>query len=115
MAARPTRSFHMALMDDQNSLLGISPLNQLRNFRVNAGYFIFRNEIFDYIKEGEELVEQPFQRLIQKKMLMAYPYNGAFLTMDTYKEKQELDEMYARGEVPWQVWREELGGSQSTA
>ncbi len=56
------------------------------------------------MNSGEELVEQPFQRLVEQKLLMAYPHDGVFLTMDTYKETQTLDDMYVRGEMPWKVW-----------
>ncbi len=106
MAAKPTQSFHIASLDEKNTVKGISSLNQLKDVWINAGYFTFRTEIFEYINPGEDLVEQPFQRLIEKKMLMAYPFEGVFLTMDTYKEKQALDDMYAKGYMPWQVWRE---------
>ena len=41
--------------------------------RINGGFFIFRNEIFDYMQRGEELVEQPFHRLIEQQKLIAYP------------------------------------------
>lgn len=107
MAAKPTRSFHIALLDVENNVTRISSLNQIKDFWINAGYFIFRQEIFDYINPGEELVEQPFQRLIDKNLLMAYPYQGVFLTLDTYKEKQVLDDMYAKGEMPWRIWKDD--------
>jgi len=72
---------------------------------MNGGFFIFRNDIFKYIKRGEELVEKPFQRLIQDEQLLAYKYNGFWACMDTFKDKQELDDMYSRGEAPWEIWK----------
>jgi glucose-1-phosphate cytidylyltransferase len=71
---------------------------------VNGGFFIFRQEIFDYIGEGEELVEQPFQRLIEDEQLIAYPYEGFWAPMDTIRDRQELESMYERGQAPWAVW-----------
>jgi glucose-1-phosphate cytidylyltransferase len=70
---------------------------------VNGGYLIFRQEIFDYIGEGEELVEQPFQRLIEDEQLIAYPYEGFWAPMDTIRDRQELESMYERGQAPWAV------------
>jgi glucose-1-phosphate cytidylyltransferase len=105
MAAKPTRSFHVAVLDEEDNVKTISSLNEMKSTWVNAGYFVFRKEIFDYIKPGEELVEEPFQRLISEKKLMAHPYEGVFLTMDTFKEKQALDDMYAKGDTPWKVWK----------
>ena len=54
---------------------------------------------------GEELVEEPFRRLIPHNQLLAYRYTGFWACMDTFKDKQRFDDMEARGETPWQVWR----------
>lgn len=104
MASQPTRSFHVARVDSDNNVSELSSLAS-SGLRINAGYFVMRPSIFDYLNPGEELVEQPFQRLIARGQLMAYPHDGIFLTMDTFKEKQMLDDMYARGDTPWEVWR----------
>ena len=71
---------------------------------INGGFFAFRREIFDYIKEGEDLVDEPFHRLIAEKQLIAYPYKGFWACMDTFKEKQHLEDLHATGRAPWQVW-----------
>ena len=65
------------------------------------GYFIFRNAIFDYIRDGEELVLEPFNRLIEDGRLMAYKYEGFWRAMDTLRDRQVLEEMVERGEMPW--------------
>lgn len=104
VASQPTRSFHVVTIGKNNHVSDISSLAN-SGLRINAGYFAFKNEIFDYIYAGEELVEQPFQRLIAKDELLAYPYDGIFLTMDTFKEKQMLDDMHAKGDTPWEVWK----------
>jgi glucose-1-phosphate cytidylyltransferase len=67
---------------------------------------VFRHEIFDYMHEGEELVERPFRRLIERRRLSTVKYDGFWSCMDTFKEKQNLDEMYARGNAPWELWRQ---------
>jgi glucose-1-phosphate cytidylyltransferase len=76
-----------------------------RQFMVNAGFFVLRREIFDYMRPGEELVEQPFARLIEKKLLGTYRYTGFWRSMDTFKDKITLDRMEAQGSCPWMVWR----------
>jgi glucose-1-phosphate cytidylyltransferase len=73
--------------------------------RINGGFFAFRTEIFDYMREGEDLVLEPFDRLITERQLLAYPFDGFWRNMDTFKDKQELDEMLARDHAPWQVWK----------
>ena len=62
-------------------------------------------EIFDYIRHGEELVEQPFDRLIAANELHSYPHDGFTASMDTFKDKQHFDDLYAKGNAPWEVWR----------
>jgi len=73
--------------------------------RINGGFFVFRREIFDYIREGEDLVLEPFDRLIAERQLLAYPFDGFWRNMDTFKDKQELEEMLLNGKTPWQVWK----------
>lgn len=72
---------------------------------VNGGFFVMRQSIFDYIREAEELVDAPFNRLIAEGRLSALKYDGFWGPMDTYKDKTILDDFYARGEAPWEVWR----------
>ena len=73
--------------------------------RVNGGFFAFRTEIFDFIGHGEELVLEPFQRLVDRNQLVAYEYDGFWLPMDTAKDKKRLDELHQAGNPPWQVWK----------
>jgi glucose-1-phosphate cytidylyltransferase len=80
--------------------------------RVNGGFFAFRTEIFDYIEPGEELVVEPFQRLIEKGELMAHAHDGFWLAMDTFKDKGRFEELLDEGHAPWRVWdgrKEESG------
>ena len=71
---------------------------------MNGGYFLFRHDIFDYIRPGEELVEQPFQRLIADRKLFAYRHDGFWAAMDTFKDKIAFDRMNGKGDTPWKVW-----------
>jgi glucose-1-phosphate cytidylyltransferase len=73
---------------------------------VNGGYFILRPEIFDHIEHGDELVLKPFQRLIAKRQLITYPYEGFWAPMDTLRDRQELESLFERGRAPWAVWEE---------
>jgi glucose-1-phosphate cytidylyltransferase len=72
---------------------------------INGGFFVMKQEIFDHIQEGEELVDQPFARLAAARRLGAYRHDGFWKAMDTFKDKQQLDELYARGGPPWENGR----------
>ncbi|HZS87072.1 MAG TPA: sugar phosphate nucleotidyltransferase [Chloroflexota bacterium] len=105
LCVKPTSSFHVVRLGEDNVVQEICPLARSDTW-INAGYFVFRNEIFDYIHEGEELVEQPFQRLIAQRQLLANRYEGFWTAMDTYKDQQLLESLYHSGLPPWAVWEQ---------
>ena len=71
---------------------------------VNGGYFIFRPELFDHLRDGDELVVEPFQRLIAKRQLITYPYEGFWAPMDTLRDRQKLESLFEQGRAPWAIW-----------
>lgn len=103
LAYQPTQSFHVVQLEDNGKVNRISPISK-SGLWINAGYFIFKKEIFDYMQEGEELVVKPFQRLIEINQLYGYKYEGFWLALDTFKDKQQIDTMYSEGKTPWKVW-----------
>jgi glucose-1-phosphate cytidylyltransferase len=100
----PTSTFSMVQVDDSGRVQTIRHIKDT-GMRVNGGFFVMRNGIFDYIHEGEELVEEPFRRLAAEGKLLAYSYDGFWACMDTFREKQLLEDMYSGGQVPWEVWK----------
>jgi len=72
---------------------------------INGGYFVLRKDVFRYIKPGEELVYEPFQRMIAEGRVWSHAYNGFWQCMDTFRDKQLLDELEAAGTAPWRVWK----------
>jgi len=103
-AVHTSQSFHAVRTDESGTVTDIGEIGSA-NLWINGGYFCFKHEIFNYIEEGEELVEQPFQRLISRRQLHAYRYEGFWKAMDTFKDKITFDRMEARGECPWMVWK----------
>jgi glucose-1-phosphate cytidylyltransferase len=100
IAVHPPFNFHLVEFGKQGGVQGFRS-SQQSDIWINGGYFIFRNEIFDYLREGEELVHEPFNRLIEAEHLMAYKYEGFWRAMDTLRDRQVLEEMVERGETPW--------------
>ena len=103
LSVKPNLSYHTVSVDDNGVVTGIQEL-RYTPLRINAGYFVFRKEIFDYIQPGDELVVEPFRRLVAEKRLIAYEHDGFFMAMDTLKERQMLEDMLAKGNAPWEVW-----------
>jgi glucose-1-phosphate cytidylyltransferase len=107
---KPNLSYHFVSVKNGGTVTAIKDI-QGSNIRINGGYYVFKKEIFDYLDDESELVERPFQRLIHDGQLMTYRYDGFWACMDTFKDKQLLDDMYAAGNVPWQVWKADYGPS----
>src|SRR5271154_4213683 len=102
LLVQPTSSFDL-VSTNEGLVTGISELTR-SDIWINGGFFVLRNEIFDYILPGDELVREPFRRLIDKKALLAYKYTGFWQCMDTFKDKQRLEELNHRA-APWKVWQ----------
>jgi glucose-1-phosphate cytidylyltransferase len=103
VSIRPNLSYHLVSVADGGLVTGIEEIRQ-SGIRINGGYFVFKRDIFDYIREGEELVVEPFQRLVSERQLAAYEYDGFWMAMDTFKDRQQLEDVHARGNAPWMVW-----------
>jgi glucose-1-phosphate cytidylyltransferase len=102
LAVHPPFNFHLVEFTDQETVRRFRS-SQESEIWINGGYFIFRNKIFDYLKEGEDLVLEPFSRLMEDGALMAYKYEGFWRAMDTLRDRQVLEEMVERGETPWRL------------
>jgi glucose-1-phosphate cytidylyltransferase len=107
LCVKPSQSFHVVDVKQGGDVTGITDVTKA-DIWLNGGYFILRKEIFKYMNDGEELVIQPFERLIRENKLMACKYDGFWACMDTFKEKQRLEDMSAKGGAAWQVWKEKV-------
>jgi len=103
VASKPNLTYHVVSFGPDGV---VSEIRAIRDtgLHINTGFFVFTQDIFKYIREGEELVHEPFERLIKEGQLMAYRHDGFYGCMDTFKDKQQLDDMYARGDTPWLLW-----------
>jgi glucose-1-phosphate cytidylyltransferase len=111
LCVRPNLSYHMVSLEAGNGSL-VSGIHAISNgsVRINGGYFIFKKQIFDYIGQKEELVSEPFHRLVEEKQLIGYPYDGFWAGMDTFKDKQQLESLWGGGTAPWEVWKANANG-----
>jgi glucose-1-phosphate cytidylyltransferase len=113
LCVRPSLSCHHVSLGAGGLVQEIKTFSQ-SEILINGGYFVFNRSIFDYIKAGEELVREPFHRLIAEKQLLGFTYDGFWRSMDTFKEKQELDDLWAKGTAPWQLWKQQYNGGPSS-
>ena len=110
LSVRPAVPGHFISQQD-NGLVRAITAPRDSGLWVNGGYFIFRPEIFDHMEDGDELVIEPFRRLIAKRELITYPYEGFWAPMDTLRDRQELESLFERGQAPWAVWTNPATGT----
>lgn len=102
LAVRPPLTYHLADISEEGTVRQFRTSDR-SDIWINGGYFLFRPEIFDYMREGEELVLEPFSRLIAEDKLMAYKHEGFWRSMDTLRDWQALEDMVEKGDTPWTV------------
>lgn len=108
ICVRPPHTFHVVQLDGRQAIRSIEHVRETETL-INGGFYVFRKQIFDYMRPGEELVVEPFRRLIEAGELVGYPYEN-FWCMDTFKEHQVLTDMYNSGQAPWEVWKRAIPG-----
>jgi glucose-1-phosphate cytidylyltransferase len=105
LAVKPQDSFHVVDIEGESTVTGLTAVASMP-MRINGGYFVFRKEIFDYLKEGEDLVMDACIRAARAGRVRAVQYDGFWAPMDTLKERSALEEQYRQGNSPWALWRE---------
>jgi glucose-1-phosphate cytidylyltransferase len=104
MSTPSHQSYHFVDKQDDGTVNKISHIGS-SELLINAGYFILKNEIFDQMEYGDELVDMPFKRLIENKKLVSWEHRGFWMSMDTFKDKKTIDDIYEQGDPPWEVWK----------
>ena len=113
MTVKPSITFHSVLADRNCHVKNICYLNKTQ-FRMNGGFFVFKNEIFDYINPHDDLINDTFQRLAHKHELVAYKFNGFWASLDTYKDKQRLEDLSSKRTAFWEIWNKTVRKSSGS-
>ena len=97
-------------------VLDINDNNEIKSFRekndedgsmINGGYMVLEPEVFRYIEDDKTVFEkEPLEKLAKNGQLSAYKHDGFWKCMDTLRDKNQLEEMWEKGEAPWKVWED---------
>lgn len=95
-------------------VLDIDESGTVREFRektrgdgnmINIGFMVCQPEFFDYIEGDSTTLERtPLENVAKNGQLAAYKHNGFWQCMDTVREKEQLEKLWATGNAPWKVW-----------
>jgi len=72
---------------------------------INIGFMVFEPALFDYIS-GDDIIfeKEPMSGLVRENQLMGYVHKGFWQCMDTLREKEKLERLWASGNAPWKLW-----------
>ena len=100
----PLSQFGIIEVDNDGAILKFKE-KPLLNQWINGGFFVFNKEIFNYLDENSVLEKRPFEKLADKRQITAYKFNGFWMCMDTFKDTQTLNELWAKENPPWKIWK----------
>lgn len=90
---------------DNGQITGFREKSDSDGSMVNIGYMVCQPKVFDYIDDDATVLEKkPLEDLAKDGQLVAYKHTGFWQCMDTQREKQKLEELWASGQAPWKVW-----------
>lgn len=103
-AVRPEAKFGVLEMNG-NRILSFREKNKEDTVYINGGFMVFEPSVFDYLDDDSTVLErEPLERLADEGQLMAYKHDGFWQCMDTQRDKQKLEELWASGQAPWRKW-----------
>ena len=102
---QPLSRFGITMLDEHSRVTSFSEKPKVEGW-ISAGFFVFNRRIFDYLDGGDRqmLETDPLERLAADGQLMAYKHDGFFFAVDTYRDYQQVNEMWKAGDAPWKVW-----------
>lgn len=73
---------------------------------INGGFFVLSPAVFDYLEDDDTVWErEPMERLAREGRLFAFPHHGFWQAMDTLRDKNQLEQLWASGQAPWKLWK----------
>ena len=105
LAVTPQASFHCVDLADDGTVSGVTPLHRMPIWET-GGFFVLRPEIFDYLPEGGDLMDDACAALAKEGRLRAHRHRGFWAPADTNKERSALERQYLAGDRPWAIWEQ---------
>ncbi len=100
----PQSRFGILTIKKNKHIIDFDEKKNLNDIWINAGFYIFKKKIFDYIRQKNPIFEsEVLTKIAKKKLLVAYKHKGFWKCMDTIKDKNELNKIWQKG-APWKIW-----------
>jgi len=103
---QPGGRFGTLEITDNNDISQFSEKNKEDGGWINGGFMVLNPEVIDLIDDDSTVFERkPLETLAKNNELVAYKYNGFWMCMDTQRDKQQLEELWAKDQAPWKSWK----------
>ena len=104
-AVQPPARWGLLELDDRDQVVGFEEKPASPDGWINGGFFALEPAVFDYIDADSTAWEgEPMQSLAKEGQLGAYRHEGFWQAMDTLRDRNQLDDLWATGSAPWQIW-----------
>ncbi|MEK6852329.1 MAG: glucose-1-phosphate cytidylyltransferase [Nanoarchaeota archaeon] len=100
---QPMSRFGVIEFDDSHSVVSFKEKPKLDGW-INAGFFVFKKDIFDYLEGDPVLEKEPLSKLSRENQLTAYPHRGLWECMDTHRDFEFLNSLWKDGRAFWKIW-----------
>ncbi len=102
-AVKPTSRFGAMEIGSDNKVNRFAEKPKSEQW-INGGFFIFEPKVFDYLDADCVLEQHPLENIAKDGQLMAFHHRGFWQPMDTFRETQELNELWSSSKAPWKNW-----------
>ena len=104
-AVRPPARFGSLIIEEDGHILEFKEKPQVGEGWINGGFFVFDYKVFDYLRDQSTILErEPLENLTKDNELVAYRHDGFWHCMDTIRDRDNLNEIWASGKAPWKKW-----------
>lgn len=106
-AAKPAgRWGNLEINEQTGQVTAFREKNRVDTAWVNAGFAVFQPEIFDWLGDGNSMLEEePYEKLSVAGEMVAYHHTGFWYPMDTLRDKRVLEQLWNEGKAPWKLWK----------
>ena len=104
---KPYSPFGIVGVDADSQIVTHFEEKPLLDHWINGGFFVFNKKVFDFLKTSDVLEKDTFGRMVRHKEIAAYKHHGYWQCMDTYKDHLKLNELWAKRQAPWALWKSE--------
>jgi glucose-1-phosphate cytidylyltransferase len=106
-AVQPHGRFGTIELDSEDGIKSFEEKPRGTGSWINAGFFICEPGAFSYIKDGDATIWErgPLEGLARDGYLGAFKHNGFWKPMDTLRDKQDLESLWASEKAPWRIWQ----------